>query len=70
MITASLRASATLARALPLLASRFVAQAIDRDEDIYGRKLRIVMVDGASVGDTLASEGLARFYDGGRKPWC
>lgn len=45
-------------------------QAVDRDEDVYGRKLRIVMVDGTSVGDTLADEGLARFYDGGRKPWC
>ena len=43
---------------------------IDRDEDVYGRKLRIVMVDGTSVGDTLVSEGLARYYEGGRKPWC
>jgi endonuclease YncB( thermonuclease family) len=42
----------------------------DRDEDRYGRKLRIVMVDGQSVGDTLVGEGLARWYEGGRKPWC
>ena len=45
-------------------------QSIDRDEDRYGRKLRIVMVNGTSVGDTLVSEGLARYYEGGRKPWC
>ena len=45
-------------------------QPIDRDEDVYGRKLRIVMVNGMSVGDTLVSEGLARYYEGGRKPWC
>lgn len=43
---------------------------IDRDEDRYGRKLRLVLVDGKSVGDTLVSEGLARWYAGGRRPWC
>lgn len=45
-------------------------EAINRDEDRYGRKLRVVLVDGASVGEVLVSEGLARPYDGGRKPWC
>ena len=43
---------------------------IDRDEDRYGRKLRVVMVGGVSVGDRLVSEGLARPYAGGRRPWC
>ncbi|HMI41107.1 MAG TPA: thermonuclease family protein [Sphingomicrobium sp.] len=43
---------------------------IDRDMDVYGRKLRIVEVDGASVGGTLVGEGLARWYAGGRRPWC
>ncbi|HEY0628869.1 MAG TPA: thermonuclease family protein [Sphingomicrobium sp.] len=43
---------------------------IDRDEDGYGRKLRIVMVEGESVGETLVGEGLARWYEGGRRPWC
>ena len=42
----------------------------DRDEDSYGRKLRFVMVDGTSVGDTLVGEGLARYYEGGKRPWC
>jgi endonuclease YncB( thermonuclease family) len=45
-------------------------QPIDRDEDRYGRKLRIVMVNGTSVGDTLVGEGLARQYEGGRRSWC
>jgi len=45
-------------------------QPIDRDVDRYGRKLRIVLVDGRSVGDTLVDEGLARWYAGGRRPWC
>ena len=44
--------------------------AIDRDEDQYGRKLRIVSVSGESVGETLVDEGLARWYEGGRRPWC
>jgi endonuclease YncB( thermonuclease family) len=45
-------------------------EAIDRDEDRYGRKLRIVLVDGRSVGGTLVEEGLARWYAGAHKPWC
>ena len=45
-------------------------QPIDRDEDKYGRKLRIVLVDGHSVGERLVDEGLARRYAGGRRPWC
>ena len=45
-------------------------QSIDREEDVYGRKLRLVTVNGTSVGDTLVSEGLARYYGGGKQPWC
>jgi endonuclease YncB( thermonuclease family) len=45
-------------------------QPIDRDEDVYGRKLRLVLVNGTSVGDALVSEGLARYYGKGRRPWC
>lgn len=44
--------------------------SIDRDEDVYGRKLRTVAVGGADVGETLVGEGLARPYRGGRQPWC
>jgi endonuclease YncB( thermonuclease family) len=44
--------------------------SIDRDQDRYGRKLRMVYVDGRGVGDTLVQEGLARYYRDGKKPWC
>lgn len=44
---------------------------VDRDSDRYGRKLRLVSVDGRGVGDTLIAEGLARSYAGGyRDGWC
>lgn len=45
-------------------------RSVDRDEDVYGRKLRIVTVNGVSVGDTLVREGLARYYERGKRPWC
>lgn len=41
-----------------------------RDEDRHGRKLRIVVRDGRSLGDQLVSEGLARTWSGRREPWC
>ncbi|MCL6684033.1 thermonuclease family protein [Sphingomonas alba] len=45
-------------------------KSVDRDADVYGRKLRLVLVDGHDVGDTLVNEGLARYYQGGKRPWC
>ena len=44
--------------------------SIDRDEDTYGRKLRLVSVNGANVGEILVNEGLARYYESGKRPWC
>jgi endonuclease YncB( thermonuclease family) len=41
-----------------------------RDQDRYGRKLRIVQRDGQSLGDILVAEGLARRWDGARRSWC
>jgi micrococcal nuclease len=41
-----------------------------RDTDRYGRKLRVVVRDGKSLGDTLIAEGLARRWSGKRMPWC
>lgn len=41
-----------------------------RDEDRYGRKLRIVTRGGRSLGDQLVAEGLARTWSGRREPWC
>ncbi len=48
----------------------FALTSEDRDEDRYGRKLRIVVRDGRSLGAILTSEGLARAWTGRRKPWC
>ena len=41
-----------------------------RDEDRYGRKLRIVTRNGQSLGQVLVAEGLARSRDGARHGWC
>jgi endonuclease YncB( thermonuclease family) len=40
----------------------------DRDTDRYGRKLRIVTQHGRSVGAVLVDEGLARPWEGRRRP--
>ena len=54
-----------------LNAGAFDLQPIRRDTDRYGRKLRIVMRNGQSLGGVLVSEGLARNYVGGRRDgWC
>ena len=42
----------------------------DRDEDVYGRALRIVSRNGTSLGDILVREGLAHVWDGSRHSWC
>jgi len=47
-----------------------VAEAGTRDEDRYGRKLRIVGDGQGSFGNILVTEGLARAWDGARHPWC
>ena len=41
-----------------------------RDEDQYGRKLRVIMQSGRSLGDQLVSENLARTWTGRRESWC
>ena len=41
-----------------------------RDEDTYGRKLRVIERGGRSVAETLVTEGLARRWDGARRGWC
>ena len=53
-----------------LNAGAFSLESVDRDTDRYGRKLRIVTRGGASVADTLIGEGLARPWEGSRRPWC
>ena len=41
-----------------------IVPAGSRDEDRYGRKLRLVTVNGRSVGDILIEEGLAWPWEG------
>jgi micrococcal nuclease len=41
-----------------------------RDVDRYGRTLRLVTVNGRSVGDILIEEGLAWPWEGRRHDWC
>lgn len=67
------RAQAALAtqRLRALLASGpFELVRSGRDQDRYGRKLRVVVRDGRSIGDMLVAEGLARTWSGRREPWC
>jgi hypothetical protein len=40
------------------------------DRDVYGRELRVVTVDGRSVGHRLVIEDLARRWGDGRRSWC
>ena len=42
----------------------------ERDTDRYGRKLRVVLRNGRSLGDTLVAEGLAHRWTGSQQPWC
>jgi micrococcal nuclease len=48
----------------------FSLESIGRDTDRYDRKLRIVTRGGMSVGTVLVAEGLARPWEGQRRPWC
>ncbi|MCW2336293.1 endonuclease YncB(thermonuclease family) [Sphingobium sp. B2D3A] len=41
-----------------------------RDVDRYGRKLRVLVRDGQSLGGVMVGEGLARSWTGRRQPWC
>ena len=53
-----------------LNAGTFSLESAERDTDRYGRKLRIVTRDGTSVGSVLVDAGLARPWEGRRRPWC
>ncbi len=58
-------------RLLDILNSgRLSFKAAARDEDRFGRKLRIVYRERRSVGDILVAEGLARKWEGSRRSWC
>jgi micrococcal nuclease len=51
-------------------AGPFTLTPADRDEDQYGRKLRVVERDGRSIGAQLVAEGLAHEWQGRREGWC
>jgi endonuclease YncB( thermonuclease family) len=53
-----------------LNAGPFQMRSSHRDEDRYGRKLRVVTRDGRSLGAILVAEGLARAWTGQRMTWC
>lgn len=53
-----------------LNAGPFELTSSARDVDQYGRKLRIIMRKGRSIGGMLVSEHLARIWIGHREPWC
>jgi endonuclease YncB( thermonuclease family) len=52
-----------------LNAGPFSLQSIARDQDTYGRKLRVVIRNGQSLGQNLVLEGLAR-SERHRRSWC
>lgn len=53
-----------------LNAGSFGLETVDRDQDQYGRSLRVVTRNGASLGDQLVAEGLAEPWRGRRSDWC
>ncbi|MGH6694231.1 MAG: thermonuclease family protein [Sphingopyxis sp.] len=53
-----------------LNAGAFSLESAGRDTDRYRRSLRIVTRGGTSVGSVLVAEGLARPWEGPRRPWC
>lgn len=48
----------------------FSLESGDHDTDRYGRQLRVVTRGGQSIGAILVAEGLARPWEGSRRPWC
>lgn len=67
---ARLGARATTRLAELLSAGRFTLAPVDRARDNYGRRLFVVTRAGASLGATLAAEGLAERWRGYRRDWC
>lgn len=62
---------ATLRLQQLLNAGPVALEAVGRDADRFGRKLRVLVREGASLGDILVSEGLARPYQvAPRQGWC
>lgn len=67
---AELGARATRRLAHLLSSGPFELMVVGRATDRYGRPLRVLVRKGRSIGDQLVAEGLARTWDGRRRPWC
>ncbi|WP_202390018.1 thermonuclease family protein [Parapontixanthobacter aurantiacus] len=67
---ANLGAQATRRLISLLNAGPFSLESIDRDEDRYGRKLKVATRGGESLGEKLVDEGLAEKWSGRRGSWC
>lgn len=67
---ARLGAAATARLTELLNAGPFTLESADRDQDRYGRSLRIVTRAGESLGAALTAEGLAEPWRGYRSDWC
>jgi endonuclease YncB( thermonuclease family) len=67
---AELGARATRRLAELMNAGPFEMRMVGRDADRYGRPLRVLTRKGRSLGDQLVAEGLARTWEGRRRPWC
>jgi micrococcal nuclease len=67
---AALGRRATNRLAALLGAGPFTLARDGRDEDQYGRKLRVVERDGHSLGAQMVAEGLAHDWWGRRESWC
>lgn len=65
-----LAAAATRRLGALLGAGPFTLAPVERDEDVYGRKLRLVLRNGRSLGEVLVAEGLAHRWEGGKRGWC
>ena len=61
---------ATLRLTALLNAGPFTLLRNGRDEDRYGRKLRVILRNGESLGGVLVAEGLAEQWQGRRSDWC
>lgn len=67
---ARLGAAATRRLTELLNAGPFTLEAADRDTDRYGRALRVVTRNGASLGARMEAEGLVERWRGYRRNWC
>lgn len=67
---AALGARATVRLRELLSEGPFELVSVDRDQDRYGRKLRVVQRDGRSIADTMVAEGLAHHWQGQMETWC